>query len=43
MYLEMMNGLNVSNGSVLWTEPDMNLTQRIQGETEWLNNVEGQG
>ena len=40
MYLEMTNGLNVSNAAFYGLNQTVDLTRRIQGETEWRNNVE---
>ncbi|MEI6205690.1 MAG: FG-GAP-like repeat-containing protein [Desulfuromonadales bacterium] len=42
VYLMPMNGLSVAPGaSLLYTEPDT--TWRIQGETEWRDNLYGRG
>ncbi|MEI6209030.1 MAG: hypothetical protein WCP20_19810 [Desulfuromonadales bacterium] len=42
LYLMPMNGLSVaSGGTLLYTEPDT--TWRIQGETEWRDNLYGRG
>ncbi|MEI6205239.1 MAG: FG-GAP-like repeat-containing protein [Desulfuromonadales bacterium] len=42
VYLMPMNGLSVaSGGTLLYTEPDT--TWRIQGETEWRDNLYGRG
>jgi len=42
LYLMPMNGLSVaSGGALLYTEPDT--TWRIQGETEWRDNLYGRG
>jgi len=42
VYLMPMNGLSVGSGAaLLYTEPDT--TWRIQGETEWRDNLYGRG
>ncbi|MEI6209861.1 MAG: FG-GAP repeat protein [Desulfuromonadales bacterium] len=41
VYQMELNGLKISRGSMLYTEPDT--TWHIQGETEWRDRVYGVG